>query len=144
MISIIKLYRGCSSAVSVRIQIWRPWVWSPDVDEAVWGTVFLSPPCQLLCWLACACPPPPPPPPAPPNFMCMACTQICAHVKIPYHPSVVKLKEFGSQLVVWKHENTAHRTGKKLGSTLLWLLAFPGESSSTFPCIALGQDSYLI
>ena len=33
---------------------------------------------------------------------------------------------------------------KTLGGAVLWLLAFPGESSPIFPCIALGQESYLI
>ena len=33
---------------------------------------------------------------------------------------------------------------KKLGSAVLWLLAFPDGSSPNVPCIALGQDSYVI
>ena len=32
----------------------------------------------------------------------------------------------------------------RLGSTVLWLIAFPGENSPNFSCIALGQESYLI
>ena len=31
-----------------------------------------------------------------------------------------------------------------LGSAVLWLLAFPGESSPNFLCISLGQESILI
>ena len=48
--------------------------------------------------------------------------------------------------MVWKHENTAYRgKNSKLGSAVLWLLAFPGESSQNFfPCISLGQEHYLI
>ena len=40
--------------------------------------------------------------------------------------------------LVWKHENTAHRRKKKKRwvSAVLWLLAFPRESSPNFPCIA--------
>ena len=33
---------------------------------------------------------------------------------------------------------------KKLGSVVLWLLAFPGESSPNFQCIALGQKKIII
>ena len=46
--------------------------------------------------------------------------------------------------MVWKHENIAHRGEKKLGSAVLWLLAFPWEVSPNFPYIALEQKLYNI
>ena len=47
---------------------------------------------------------------------------------------------------------TVHTGGERLGgeggggscSAVLWLLAFPRESSPNSPCITLGQDNYLI
>ena len=60
----------------------------------------------------------------------------CTHVKDP----VVHVK------VQWIRETRKHCTQEKntpkLGSAVLWLLAFPGESSQNFPCIALGQENY--
>ena len=38
--------------------------------------------------------------------------------------------------------HTGNKT-KKLGSAVLWLLAFLVDSSPNFPCIALGQESYV-
>ena len=40
-----------------------------------------------------------------------------------------------------RQKNTAHRENKKMGSAVLWLLAFPG-GARIFPCIALGLESY--
>ena len=58
-------------------------------------------------------------------------------LKIPY-PSVVK------ESSRW-YGNTKHSThGKTLGSAVLWLLAFPGESCPNFLCITLGKDSYVM
>ena len=39
-----------------------------------------------------------------------------------------------------------HRTPRQggMGSAVLWLLAFPGESNPNFLCIALGKESDLI
>ena len=45
------------------------------------------------------------------------------------------MSEFGG---LRKQENTGHRGKTHLGSAILWLLTFPGESSPNFPCIALG------
>ena len=62
-------------------------------------------------------------------------TPVCIHT----HKHVCTLRilwsmsEFGG---LQKHENTAHR--KKLKSAILWLLAFPRESSPNFLCTALG------
>ena len=50
------------------------------------------------------------------------------------------MSEFGR---LRKRENTALRK-KPHKSALLWLLAFPGESNLNFPCIALGQERYII
>ena len=52
------------------------------------------------------------------------------------------MSEFGG---LRKHENTARRKNKtkKLGSAVLWLLVFPGESSPNFPCIALGTRTLI-
>ena len=65
-------------------------------------------------------------------------------LKIPY-PSVIKSRPH-SQWYHWKNENPAHRKKKqkKLGSAVLWLLAFVRESSPNSPCVALGQESYPI
>ena len=53
------------------------------------------------------------------------------------------MSEFGG---LGKHENTAHtkKEEKRMGSAILWLLAFPEESSLNFPCTILGQENYLI
>ena len=40
---------------------------------------------------------------------------------------------------VWTHAKK-----EKLGSVVLWLLAFSSESSPNLPCIALGKESYVI
>ena len=62
----------------------------------------------------------------------MACTQICAHVKdIPYPPVVKELAG-------------ARREEETSWVTLYYGLAFPGESSQNCPCVALGQERYLI
>ena len=61
------------------------------------------------------------------------------------HVRTLKIMQSMSEFSgLWKHENTAHRRRKKKGSAVLWLLAFPGESSPNFLCVALGQESYLI
>ena len=41
-----------------------------------------------------------------------------------------------------KHVLHIGQARKMLGSTVLWLLALPGESIPNCPCIALGQESY--
>ena len=54
------------------------------------------------------------------------------------------MSEFGG---LRKRKKTAHRkkhTHKNLGSAVLWLLDFPGESSPNFPCIALGQNKVIL
>ena len=51
------------------------------------------------------------------------------------------MSEFGG---LSKHENTAQMKYRKLGSAVVWLHAFHGESSLKFLYIAFGQESYLI
>ena len=99
--------------------------------QAGWGTVFLSlPPSQLLCRLVCAWPP----------FVCAARTQICAHVNDPI--SICR-KRVG--LTAGGMETRKHCTQKKKKRWVApWLLAFPGENSANFPCMALGQEHYLV
>ena len=46
--------------------------------------------------------------------------------------------------MVWKHKNMCAQGKKNLGIAVLWLLAFPEESSTNFLCISLGQESYQI
>ena len=49
-----------------------------------------------------------------------------------------------SQSLVDTENTKTLYTGGKMSSAILWLLAFPGESSPNFPCMALGQENYLI
>ena len=51
------------------------------------------------------------------------------------------MSEFGG--LRKRETDTAHR-GEKMGRAVRWLLAFPGESSPKFQCIALGQENYII
>ena len=58
-----------------------------------------------------------------PPFVCTACTQIRAHVIDPISICPKRVGLTAGRF--WKHENTAHRGGKKLVSAEVWLLAFP-------------------
>ena len=62
---------------------------------------------------------------------------------VPYQWMSKKIKGKKAVLTAGGMETQKYCTQKKkkktLGSAILWLLAFPGESSPTFPCNALGQ-----
>ena len=78
----------------------------------------------------------------PPSCQCTAPTQICAYGK---DAKSICRKRVG--LTEGGMETRKHCTlgDNKLGSAVpLWLLDFPRDSSPNFPCIALGQESYLI
>ena len=97
----------------------------------------------------------------------LARTQVCVHVKdtISICREIMGLTVGGMETGNTAHRkhrtqetlhtgNTAHRKhctqekkkrkNENLGSDLLWLLAFPGESRPNCPCIALEQDSYVM
>ena len=73
-------------------------------------------------------------------LLCIAPSTAQGHLR-----AVVKLKEQTSQLVVWKHENTAHRKREK---TTNWAPPYygcslsPGKAAPNFPCTAFGRESY--
>ena len=69
-------------------------------------------------------------------------TQICAPVKDPISICRKRVGLTAGDLETWKH--CTQEKEKKLGSAILWLLAFPMENSLNFPCIALGQESYVL
>ena len=112
------------------------WLESPNSNLKTLGSIpwrgrvrdnFSVPPSQLLCRLLCAYPP----------FVCTAHTQMCPHVKDPISMCRKRVGLTASDMETQKHCTQKER--KKAG-----LLAFPRKSSPSFPCIALGQDSYLI
>ena len=89
-----------------------------------------------------------------PPFVCAARTQICVHVK---HPISICRKRVGitaggmeTRKYCTEGEGMAGGGGgggggrdrNMLGSAVLWLLAFPEESSPNFQCIALEQESF--
>ena len=67
---------------------------------------------------------------------------ICAHVKDPISICRKRVGLTAGGMKTRKH--VLHTRKKKLGSAVLWLFTFPGESSPKFPCIALGQERYPI
>ena len=75
--------------------------------------------------------------PDPPLCVCVrtARTQIYAHVKDPISICYKRLGLTAGGMKTQKH--CTQGTKKKLGSAVLWLLAFPGESSPNFLCLAL-------
>ena len=100
-----------------------------------WGRVrdnFSIPPSQLMCRLVCAWPP----------FVCTTHTQICVHINDPMSICLKRVGLTVDGMETWKHYTQKEK--KKLGNAILWLLTFSGESSPNFPCIVLGQESYLI
>ena len=66
-----------------------------------------------------------------PPLVCMAHTQICAHVKDPISICHNRLGLTAGSVETRKH--CTHEKKKMLGSAILWLLVFPGESSSNVP-----------
>ena len=99
-------------------------------SEPWWGRVrksFVIPPNQLR--LVYAWPPPP-------LFVCKARTQICAHVKDPISFCRKRISLTAGSMETSKHctprKKTEEKNTKKIGSAVLWLLAFPGESSTIF------------
>ena len=80
------------------------------------SSLFCVPPHQLLCRLG-----------ARPLLCVYGTHHICAHVKDPmWYISVLKGRPHSRW---YGNTKTAHKKEKKLGSAILWLLAFPGESS---------------
>ena len=59
---------------------------------------------------------------------------MCAHVKDPIS---IYRKRVDLTAVGMVHENTAQKGEKPLCSAVVWLLAFPGESSPNVACIAI-------
>ena len=99
-----------------------------------WGRVrniFFVPPSQLLCKLLCAWPP----------FVCAARTLICVHVKEP----ISICGKRASQLVIWKHKNTAHRKKQKS-----WVAPYcgcslsPGKAAQMSHALHWDKKTYLI
>ena len=83
----------------------------------------------------------------PPPSLCVLHTQMCAHVKDPISICRQRVALTAGGMETRKHCTYIGKQNKKenLGSAVLWLLAFPRESSPIFQCIAiLGQERYLI
>ena len=76
-------------------------------------------------------------------FVCTARTHICAHVKYPISTCRKGVGLAAGCMETRKHCTQEKNRKKNLGSTVLRLFPFPGESSPNFPCIALGQECYL-
>ena len=115
---------GCSNPKTLGSIPWR---------SRVRRNSFCVRPSQLLCRRVGAWPP----------FVCSARTQNCAHVKDPISICRNWVGLTSSGMETRKHYKDWRRK-KKLGSAVLWLLAFPRESIPKFICIVLGQESYLI
>ena len=75
-------------------------------------------------------------------FMCTVHTQMCAHAKDSISICHKRVGLTAGGMETQKHCTQGKK--KKLGSTILWLFAFPRESSPNVLFIALGQGRYQI
>ena len=114
-------------------RIRRPWVRSPS--GAGYQTIILS-----LRVNSCADFVVPDPSPSPLRVYGMHPN--CAHVKNPI--SIFSKRTGLTARGIGTRKDYTRKRKFKLGNVVLWLLAFARKSIPKFPCIALGNERYVI